>query len=110
MKKIIIAILCVVLVISVALIAGKYVKEDEKSIAIIGSRSCTEYGKKIAERFNAKLRITKDGKIVIYHDPTLERLTRLYENFGIASICCGDDKGFFVEVDHVIKYAIKKEA
>ncbi len=29
MKKIIIAILCVVLVISVALIAGKYVKEDE---------------------------------------------------------------------------------
>ncbi len=45
-----------------------------------------------------------------FGDATLERLTRLYENFGIASICCGDDKGFFVEVDHVIKYQIKKEA
>lgn len=45
-----------------------------------------------------------------FGDSTLERLERLYNNFGIASICCGDDKGFFVEVDHVIKYNIKKEA
>ena len=45
-----------------------------------------------------------------FGDSTLERLVRLYENFGIASVCCGDDKGFFVEPDHVIKYNIKKEA
>ncbi len=42
-----------------------------------------------------------------YKGATLERLERLYENFGIASVCCGDDKGFFVEVDHVIKYTKK---
>lgn len=45
-----------------------------------------------------------------FGDSTLERLIRLYENFGIASVCCGDDKGYFVEPDHVIKYNIKKEA
>lgn len=45
-----------------------------------------------------------------YGNTTLERLERLYENFGIASVCCGDDKGYFVEPDHVIKYNIKKEA
>lgn len=44
-----------------------------------------------------------------FGNSTLERLIRLYENFGIASVCCGDDKGYFVEPDHVIKYA-KKEA
>lgn len=45
-----------------------------------------------------------------FGDSTLERLVRLYENFGIASICCGDDKGYYVEADHVVKYNIKKEA
>lgn len=45
-----------------------------------------------------------------FGDSTLERLVRLYENFGIASICCGDDKGYYVEADHIIKYNIKKEA
>lgn len=45
-----------------------------------------------------------------FGDSTLERLVRLYENFGIASVCCGDDKGYYVEADHVVKYNIKKEA
>ena len=43
-----------------------------------------------------------------FGDSTLERLIRLYENFGIASVCCGDDKGFFVEPNHIIKYSTKK--
>lgn len=45
-----------------------------------------------------------------FGDSTLERLVRLYENFGIASVCCGDDGGYYVEADHIVKYNIKKEA
>lgn len=44
-----------------------------------------------------------------FGNTTLGQLERIYNNYGVASICCGDDKGFYVEADHLIKH-IKKEA
>lgn len=36
-----------------------------------------------------------------YGKTTLEQLVRIYKNYGIASVCDGDDNGYFVLADEL---------